>query len=171
MWVKNYMFPNVCTVKGNITVKEAVKMMVEKKTNSLIIIDDENHPIGTVSSLKLINEAVPGYLKDDVVSSNFGVEGTFNKYTKAIADKLVKDVMYDDTHILSEDDTIIEAAAYTIDTNRRILPVANKEGVLIGAVTRTCIKNALYNVLFPDQPVKQNKGDHCCRLGRCQNKK
>ncbi len=149
MWVKNYMFSDVCTTSPNTTVQEAIKKMVEKKTNSLVVIDDDNKPIGILSSHTVIREALPSYLEDSPVSANFGVEGTFNKYAVKVADKSVMEIMHTDFHILSEDDAMIEAAAYSVGTHRRILPVADDDGKLIGAVTRTCIKNALFDVLYP----------------------
>ncbi len=161
MWVKDYMLSDICKTSADTTVKEAVKKMVQQKTNSLIIVDDQDRPIGTLSSHTLIRETVPEYLKDDPVSSNFGAEGTFNKYAQKIENKIVSDIMYNDTHILSEDDTMIEAAAYTVDTSRRILPVADKNGKCVGAITRTCIKNALYNVLYPNDQVESKNGG-CC---------
>jgi predicted transcriptional regulator len=165
MWVKDYMFKKVNTASPECSVKDAVCMMVEKRTNSLIVIDEEGKPMGTVSSYTLIKEVVPAYLKGDPVFSNFGAEGTFDKYAEKVQDKKLKDIMHTDIHILNEKDAMIEAASYSIHADRRLLPVVNDEGKLIGVITRTCIKNALYNVLFKDNPMDAKDGGLCnCHL-------
>src|SRR3989339_1225601 len=147
MLVKDYMFTEVCTASPDLTIKEAVKLMVEKKTNSLIVVDDQNKPIGTLSPYTLIREVVPAYLKDDPMFSQFDAESTFDKYAEKVKDKKIGEFMHADFHALSDKDAMIEAASYSINVSRRIFPVVNEKGILTGAITRTCIKNALYNVL------------------------
>lgn len=157
MFVKDYMFTRVCTISPDKTLKDAVKLMVDKKTNSLIVTDKNQKPIGVLSSYSLVKEVVPAYLGDDPIFSQFGAEGTFDKYADKMKNKKVKDLMYTDFHSLSIKDAIIEAASYAIEAQRRILPVVDDQGKLIGAITRTCIKNALYKALFNENPVKKSK--------------
>jgi predicted transcriptional regulator len=165
MWVKDYMFKTVNTISPECTLKEAVCMMVKRRTNSLVVVDEDGKPIGTVSSYTLVKEVVPAYLQGDPVFSNFGAEGTFDKYAEKVQGKKIKDVMHKEIHVLDEKDAMIEAASYSIHADRRLLPVANKEGKLIGVITRTCIKNALYNVLFKDDPLDPKDGGLCdCHL-------
>ena len=140
--------------------------MVDERTNSLIVIDHESKPIGTLSSYTLVREVVPAYLKDDPMFSQFGKEGTFDKYAEKMKDKKVKDLMHTDFHVLSEDDAMIEAASYSIKASRRILPVVDKDGKLVGATTRTCIKNALYNALYKDSMIEPKNGG----CGDCSEK-
>lgn len=155
------MFNQVCTVGPEMTIAEAVKFMVEKKTNSVIVVDGEYKPIGTFSSYTLIREVVPEYLKGDPMFSQFGREGTFDKYAEKVKDKKIGEIMHTDFHILSDSDAMIEAASYSIKSSRRILPVADSTGKLVGAITRTCIKNALHNVLFKGQRINPENGGYC----------
>lgn len=149
---------NLYTISPEKSIKEAVKKMVEKKTNSLVVVDKDRKPIGILSSYLLTKALVPSYLKDDPVYSQYGAEGTFDKYGKIIKDKKVKEIMHEKVHTLDENDAMIEAASYSIETERRILPVVNKEGVLIGAITRTCLKNALYNTIFKKNKINPLNG-------------
>lgn len=151
MWVKDYMFSRVCTAKPDMTIKEAVRLMVDKKTNSLIIVDDDNKPVGTLSSYSLIKEVVPVYLQSNPASSQFDIEGTFDKHADKVKDKKIGDVIKGDVHKLTEDDAMIEAAAYALKSSKRLLAVVDKDGVLVGAITRTCIKNALYKVFYGNE--------------------
>ena len=158
MWVKDYMLTDFSSATKDITILKAVKLMVKNKTNSLVIVDEQNHPIGTLSSYTLVREVVPAYLKDDPIFSNFGAEGTFDKYAEKMKDCKVEDIMHDDFHALNIDDAMIEAASYAIKASRRISPVVDKEGVIVGVITRTCIKNALYNTLFKDDQIDPKNG-------------
>ncbi len=158
MWVKDYMITDFLTATKDLTILEAVKMMVSNKTNSLVIVDENKHPVGTLSSYTLIREVVPAYLKDDPIFSNFGAEGTFDRYAEKMKDHKVEDIMHDDFHSLNIDDAMIEAASYAIKASRRILPVVNDDGTMAGVITRTCIKNALYNALFKDNQINPHNG-------------
>ena len=158
MWVKDYMFTEIHTIAPDRTIAEAVKLMTENKTNSLIVVDMDNKPVGTLSSYTLIRNVVPAYLKDDPMFSQFGKEGTFEKYAEKFKDKKIKEVMHRKFHILSENDALIEAASYSIEAERRIMPVVNKRGVLVGATTRTCLKNALYNAIYKEKQIDPCNG-------------
>lgn len=169
MWVKDYMFTDVWTITKEKTLKEAVKLMVENKTNSLIVVDEDYKPVGTLSSHSLIKEVVPAYLKDDPMFSQFGREGTFDKYAEKFQDKKIEEIMHGDIHKLAEDDAMIEAASYAVKSDRRLWPVIDKDGKLIGATTRTCIKNALYNALYKDEKINPKNGG-CCSCGKEEKK-
>lgn len=153
MWVKNYMCKWVNTITPDKTVADAVKQMVEKKTNSMIVVDEDGKPVGIVSSHLLIRAVVPEYLKDDPTYSKYGAEGTFDRYAEKAKNIKIEKIMTNGFHKLSVDDAMIEAAAYASKGVRRIIPVVDDEGKLVGAITRTCIKNALHNVIFSDKKV------------------
>jgi CBS-domain-containing membrane protein len=134
--------------------------MVDKKTNSLIVVDKDNKPVGVLSSFTLAKTIVPTYLSADPMFSQYGAEGTFDKYANKIKDLKISEIMHKNFHALSEDDTMIEASSYSIADERRTLPVVNKEGILIGAISRTSVKNALYNVIYKDDPIDPHE-DAC----------
>lgn len=162
MWVKDFMIRGVCTIHPEATVAEAVKIMVENKTNSLVVVDEHDHPVGLLSSYTLIKAAVPSYLQDDPIFANYGAEGTLDRYAEKIKGKEIAEMMYKEFHILKEEDAMIEAAAYAIGADRRILPVVDASGRLIGAITRTSIKNALYQAIHKDRPIDPTT---CCPSG------
>lgn len=153
MIVKDYMCDWVNTISGDKTLPEVVKQMVEKKTNTIVVVDKDNKPLGLISSRTLIKQVVPNYLKGDPTTSMFGAEGTFDRYADKVRSLKAEDFMDTNFHCLSEDDAMIEAASYSLQENQRFLPVVNEEGDLVGAITRTCIKNALHNVFHKDSQV------------------
>ncbi len=160
----------VNTISPEKTIAEAVKLMVEKRTNSLIVVDESKKPIGLVSSHSLIRAVVPEYLRENEITSQFNAEGAFDKHAQRNKDMIVKDVMYEDIHILNVNDAMIEAATYASKGARRVLPVADERGTLVGAITRTCIKLALYNAIFKDNQIdpglmRRNGGKEDCGCG------
>jgi len=153
MIVKDYMCDWVNTISQEKTFPEVVKKMIEKKTNSIVVVDENEKPIGLISSQKLIKQVVPNYLGEDPTSSIFGAEGTFDKYADKLKELKAGDFIETDFHTLSPDDAMIEAATFAIKGKQRFMPVLDEDGKLVGAITRTCIKNALYNIFFEDDQI------------------
>lgn len=151
--VKEYMCGWVNKIEKDATLGEALKRMVDEKTNSLVVVDKKNRPKGTISSHLIIKEIVPDYLKDSEITAQFGAHGTLAKHANLKKDLKVKDFMYKNFHCLDPDDAMIEAATYATKGARRILPVVNKEGELIGAITRTAIKIAMYNAIHDGDEI------------------
>jgi len=157
MLVKDYMFTNVNTATIDFTVAEAIKKLVETKTNSLIIIDDDQKPIGLISAQTILKNIVPEYLKTNTITATYGVEGTVEKHLEEIKDKKIGEIMFTDIKVLTQDDALIEASTYVLKGARRIIPVVNKQTKkLVGAMTRTSLKNALYDTLYPKKSTKKN---------------
>ncbi|MBU0732453.1 CBS domain-containing protein [Patescibacteria group bacterium] len=155
MQVKDYMTTWVNTIGPDNTLEEAVEKMSEKKTNSLVVVDKSKKPIGVISSHLLIKEIVPEYLKGSEIMAQFGVKGTLAKYAKKAKHHKIKDFMYKDIHVLDPDDAMIEAATYVVEGARRVLPVVDKEGKLIGAITRTSVKIALHDALSEAEEMEK----------------
>lgn len=122
--------------------------MTEKKTNGLVVIENSK-PVGIISSLSIIQTIIPPFLKDDPNISVHGAEGMFDEYAVKACCKLVKDVMFSDVHILTEDDAIIEAATFASMDDQRLLPVvkSNEDQTIVGVINRTIIKRACYDAL------------------------
>lgn len=161
MWVRNYMKDCFNVITGEKTLGEAVEQMVKQKVNSLVVVDESQKPIGLVTSHVLIKEVVPEYLKGDPTHSQFGAEGTLDRYAQSSKEKKVSEIMYKDFHALNENDAMIEAASYLVEGDRRTLPVVNDEGVLVGVITRTCVKKALYNSIFPESKIDPQEDCDC----------
>lgn len=156
MWVKDYMNKKLNTITKDKTLAEAVKQMVEQEVNSLIVVE-ENKPVGLVTSQILIQTIMPEYLNADMNAAQFEAEGVFDRYADRNREKKVSDFMYTDFHIISEKDTMIEAAAFLAKGERRTLPVVDNGGILVGVITRTCVKVALYDVLYKE--TKENSSN------------
>ncbi|MBU1118795.1 CBS domain-containing protein [Patescibacteria group bacterium] len=142
------MTTHFATILPHTTLSEAVKKMVDEKTNSMVVIDDTEKPVGLISSHLLIKEVVPDYFKDDPTYSQYGAEGTFKKYAGEVKDSLVSKFMITDFHTLTLDDFMIEAASYMMVDRLRTIPVVDNEKKVVGIISRTAAKKALYDALY-----------------------
>ena len=149
MFVKDYMLDNVCTISPDSTVYDALQIMVDKKTNGLVVVDNTTKEIaGTVSSFTIAKAIIPDFLKDDPNNSIYEAEGVFDEYAKKASSVKIEEVMCKDVHILTDDDAMIEAAAFSTHADQRLMPVVKKgTNQIVGIVTRTSIKNAYYQAI------------------------
>jgi len=147
MLVKDYMSVDVVTITEDETIGDAAILMKNKDINSLIVVNADRKPVGTLSSYTMAREAVPVYLKGDATVADLGAGETFNKFAKMQKDRLVKEIMHTHYFILSPDDPMIKAAANSIKVRRKIMPVVDKDGKLVGIITRSNIGRAFYDAV------------------------
>lgn len=62
-YVRNFMKDKVLTLKNNDSLSSAAKMILEKEIGSVVIIDDENHPIGIITTRDLLTVFASGIKK------------------------------------------------------------------------------------------------------------
>lgn len=145
--VADYMQEKTLKVSKDTKIGEAVKMMVDKKTNGVVVVDDDVKIVGILSSWDIIKHIVPSYLGGDISLANFEASDVFSERTKSISQESVEDFMTREVHTVNEKTTLIEAAALLANFRFRQLPVVDDDGVLLGVITRTHIKQAVGDVL------------------------
>ena len=145
--VRDSMHRDAHTIGPGATLKEAVALMVERKTNSLIVVDNRMRIVGMVSSWDVIAKFVPKYLKEDHNLASFEMGDVFCQRLEVLNGVLVEDVM--ETHVVTikEGDALISAAALLAQHRLRQVPVVSQEGELSGYVNRTDIKLAMADAL------------------------
>ena len=145
MIVKEYMITSPATITKEKTLAEAVTKMAQEKTNSLIVVDEDTKPVGMVSSRSIIRAVLPDYLEDDPNISVFEREGQLDHFSRKVKDLKVEEFMRKIEYKIGPDDSMVRAAAFSTLASVRTLPVVDGEKKLIGSITRTSIKNAIYN--------------------------
>lgn len=149
MQIKEHIRRNIITINEDATFRDALKMMIEKKTNGLIVVDAKDRPVGTIDSFNLIQHAIPPHLQDDPTLARLAAEEVFHK---AVSDSLamkVKDIMEPTEGIcVHEDDHMIYAATLASKHSFRYIPVVECKGdKIIGLVSRTDIKRAMADLI------------------------
>lgn len=149
MQIQEHIRRNIITINQDATFRDALRTMIEKKTNGLIVVDSNNRPVGTIDSFNLIQHAIPAHLQDDPTLAQLATEEVFHK---AVSDSLsmkVKDMMEATEGIcVHEDDHMIYAATLASKHNFRYIPVVECKGEnIVGLVSRTDIKRAMADLI------------------------
>jgi CBS domain-containing protein len=128
------------------TLKELVELMVDQKTNTVLVVSPEKKFLGLVTSKDLIMGILPDFMEDKSISSLMG-EGDFEQAVKESEDVQVKDFMNTKIKPVQLDEPIVRIAVSVIDNNESRLPVVDEQDQVIGIITRTHIKRAVATIL------------------------
>ncbi|MFZ6034695.1 MAG: CBS domain-containing protein [Patescibacteria group bacterium] len=78
--VKNYMKTYVLSLKNNNSLSDAFNLVVSKKIGSVVIVDEERHPVGIITTRDLLRFYMEGELMR-------GVSDTFSKMKKLLLNR------------------------------------------------------------------------------------
>ncbi|PJA45248.1 hypothetical protein CO174_04045 [Candidatus Uhrbacteria bacterium CG_4_9_14_3_um_filter_50_9] len=146
----NYMRTPVATIGKGATLKEAVRIMIEHKTNGLVVVDADNRVAGILSSWDMIQHLVPDYLEEDQHLAAFEAAAKFKERVTELADDPIERFMTKQVHSIHPESTLMEAAATLSEFRIRQLPVVDDDGYLVGYLNRTDIKKAVAEILGID---------------------
>ena len=129
------------------TFKDAVVVMLEHKTNGLVVVDELKKVVGIISSWDLIQYIVPDYLEQDMHLAAFEAGATLEERVHSLANVTIKNVMTKEVCVIKKEATLMEAAALLSQYRIRQLPVVDDAGILCGYLNRTDIKFAIAKIL------------------------
>lgn len=130
--------------------KEALKAMVDQKTNTLLVVDDTGSLVGEVTVADLMDAIVPEYLDGDNIAANFATEEMFEKAVRDAAEQQVKFFMSHDFSVVEVDDGLMTIAATAIAHQRARIPVVDKDGHPVGIISRQGLKHIIAKFLGID---------------------
>lgn len=145
--MRDYMQKKVVTASPDETVQSVIGLMVSKKTNGLVILDDDNKVIGILSSWDIIKHIVPDYLEEDGHLARFEASDIFASRVKHVKDDPISKFMTKKVRTVKEDCSLMVAITLLSEFHIRQLPVVDEENHLIGYLNRTDIKKAVSDVL------------------------
>jgi CBS domain-containing protein len=134
-------------IQENSSFRDAIAMMVKRKTNSLLVIDDEGKLSGEISVSDLLNAIVPEYSDPDAIVEELGSEKGFGNAVKGAGDKLVSDFMSMDFQPVHVDDSLLVIASTAITHGTQHIPIVDHENRPIGVISRRGIKQILAKYL------------------------
>ena len=129
------------TIKAKASFKEAVALMIEKKTNVLLITDNDNVLIGVVSVSDLLDAIVPEYLDGDSTAAHFATEDMFKEAVQDTKDTPVSDFMSKELTTVSENESLMAVAVTAIANKRLRIPVVDATGRPVGIISRQGLKH------------------------------
>lgn len=135
------------TISPTATLRDVVREMKEKKTNGLIVTDEDGRVVGILSSWDVIQVIVPDYLEEDRHLAAFESGDTFAARILELADSPVESFMTAPVRTVTPSDTLMEAATILSEAHIRQLPVIDDKGILVGYLNRTDMKLAIAELL------------------------
>lgn len=149
MYVKDIMTKEVFTVNENDTVEKCANILSTKNLSGLPVVDDNNKVIGIVTEGDLIKRAsrIEGPPVLEVLGGIFYLE-TPNKFMerlKKLTGSIVKEIMTKDIITIDPDKELEDAATLLVRKKIKRLPVVDKEGNLVGIISRKDIMHYLFD--------------------------
>lgn len=138
------------TISEEASFKEALKAMVDQKTNTLLVVDDAGALVGEITVADLMDAIVPEYLDGDNIAANFATEEMFEEAVRDAAEQQVKFFMSHDFSVVEVDDGLMSIAATAIAHQRARIPVVDKDGHPVGIISRQGLKHIIAKFLGID---------------------
>ena len=148
MYIKDIMTSEIVTVREDDTVEKCANLLITHNLSGLPVLDESGKVKGIVTEGDLIRRAsrVKGPAALEVLGGIFYLESPkkFMDDLKKTMGNSAKDIMTKDVITVDPDKLIEEAATLLVQNKIKRLPVIDKEGNLIGIVSRKDIMNYLF---------------------------
>jgi len=135
------------TISEEASFKEALDAMINGKTNTLLVVDDNGTLVGEVTVADLLDAIVPEYLDGDSIAANFATEEMFEEAVKDAEEQQVKYFMSTDFNAVDLEDGLMTVAATAIAHQRARIPVVDQNNNPIGIISRQGLKHILAEFL------------------------
>lgn len=108
----------------------------EKVFRVIFVVDDKNKLLGVISDYGFLKQITPAYLDSHLAKALSDDEHMARTITDANKHKKARDLMNPEFGWVRPDDTLLEANALIKERFVNALPVLDKDGVLMGIITR-----------------------------------
>jgi CBS domain-containing protein len=149
---KDIMTAPVVTVRADQTVREAARIMTDRRLSGLPVVDEEGSLVGMVTEADLINYSQK--LKVHQIRkpwswvspySDIGDLATFRQGLSHIANLKISEVMSRKVISVEKNTPLDEVASLMVEHRVNRLPVLDEKGDLVGIVTRADVVRAVAN--------------------------
>lgn len=148
MYIKDIMTKEVITVTENDTVERCANLLITHNLSGLPVVDDQGRVKGMVTEGDLIRRAsrIKGPAALEVLGGIFYLESPkkFMEDLQRSMGYLAKDIMTEDVITVSPEEEVEDGATLLVQKKIKRLPVVDKEGNLVGIVSRKDIMNHLF---------------------------
>lgn len=129
------------------TFRDAIQLMIARKTNSLLVIDEDGKLVGEVSVSDLLNATIPDDVEPDKLLEEMSTEAGFRDAVTGASDKEVRDFMSTDFEAVHVDDTLLTIASMAIAHGSQHIPIVDHDNLPIGIISRRGLKHILAKYL------------------------
>ncbi len=130
-------------ISENASFGEALDMMLNNHTNTLLVVDNENQLTGEVSVSDLFDGVVPLTMQGDDVLEHLKDEESFIEMVKEARETPVFEFMSSDYTTVTPDDTIMDVAAMAVAHQQARIPVVDHDNRPVGIISRQGLKQIL----------------------------
>lgn len=147
MRVVDLMASEVISVQRDTALRQAARIMVEHGISGLPVTDGEDTLVGIISEGDFLRKEV-----DRGALTSTGLLGLLFDDRESLAEaEMVGEVMSDNVFTISPDATLVEAARTMATHGVKRLPVVDRDGKLVGIISRRDIVNAFTR---PDELIE-----------------
>ncbi len=143
MLISEVYHPYPKTLNEEVTILDALAILLREKVNALIVINSKKEVIGILSLQDIAAATVPRQFRKNVrMAAAMYKRGFFTEMCQQIKDLPVSKIMRKDFVSVDMDDNIMSITADFLKNDLYVVPVIEGKK-LMGVVTRTEIKKAL----------------------------
>ncbi len=145
MIVSDIMTRNPKTVAPDTKLQEVASIMCLYRIPALPVVDSDGMLVGNISEMDILKNLFP--TMEDIMSGNAVLEiGRMTTNYSNSMNVIVSDMMTKNPVSVSPDNHILKAAAKMTNHRFRRIPVADKEGKLVGVMSLGDIHKAIFQL-------------------------
>ncbi|MGH7204139.1 MAG: CBS domain-containing protein [Candidatus Levyibacteriota bacterium] len=143
MLVKDIYNKDLVPVNEDITIHEALSLMIKNHFNGVVVLNKNKKLTGILLIQDIVSQIVPLEMIENVnLADALYKKHFFQDNCKAIKNKKVKKIMRKEIFTINLETSVMEVAAEFLHTDLYVFPVMENDEV-IGIITRSEIKKAL----------------------------
>jgi CBS-domain-containing membrane protein len=146
MKVKDVMDPSPNLIKATDTFEHLIKLLDEVKYHVVFVVDKEDKLVGIVTEGDIIKVLIPKYISVDESLISVMDVNYFERKCIENRNLTINEIMSTTTFTVTEEDTIIKAAALMVVNKIHTLPVI-RDGKVVGIVPRLTLIKHITKVL------------------------
>lgn len=135
------------TVRMDTPTVEAARMLAGQNLPGLIVVDDAGKPRTILPGTQVLRMAIPAYCQDDPALARVIEEAAADVFLRELGERTVAESLPREHRrelpVVDKEATVLEIAALMARTRTPLVAVADRAGVLIGAVTLDALLDRL----------------------------
>lgn len=143
MLVKDIYNKHLIPIGEDITIKEALSLMIKSHFNGVVVLDKNKKLAGILLIQDIVSIIVPSEMIENInLAEAMYKPHFFQENCAKVKDKKVKEIMRKEFYTVTLETSVMAVAAEFLNTDSFVFPVIENDEV-VGIVTRSELKKAL----------------------------
>jgi len=139
--------------KPDCVFKTLLVKIIASAHEQIYVVDDQYQLLGLITTFDLLKQIVPSYMTSDLARSVTQGGDFMDKQVEKVKDKPAKEIMTTKFVALRPENQLALADAIIVETGWNALPVIDKQGKLLGEISRTDILKRYVDTHLSDMPI------------------